>query len=205
MVLYYVGLILPRVDPRLIQVADELNFVLICMPENEPNLRYSELIHEAMDAIVRDELNHPTFTVDLLDQMTKVPASQQSVRTILRITSDRLRASAVITDSEYQVLSEASWPRNQNISWAEIIRRTDRHGGDRFWEIRGRPDPLGVSGGNSPQQLRPDVSVCVFRAREARSNPLEAGGRGSARQHGRLGKSARSDGFVGAHAGYHSG
>lgn len=137
MVLYYVGLILPRVDPRLIQVADELNFVLICMPENEPNLRYSELIHEAMDAIVRDELNHPTFTVDLLDQMTKIPASQQSVRTILRITSDRLRASAVITDSEYQVLSEASWPRNQNISWAEIIRRTDRHGGDRFWEIRG--------------------------------------------------------------------
>ena len=70
MVLYYVGLILPRVDPRLIQLADELGFVLICMPENEPNLRYSEVIHEAMDAIVRDELNNPTFTIDLLEQMT---------------------------------------------------------------------------------------------------------------------------------------
>ena len=136
-VLYYVGLILPRVDPRVIQVAEELDFVLICMPENEPNLRYGELIHEAMDAIVRDELNNPTFTVDLLEQMTKVPPSQQSVKTILRITSDRLRASAVITDSEYQVLSEASWPRNQNISWAELLRRTDRRGGDRSWEIRG--------------------------------------------------------------------
>ena len=29
MILYYVGLILPRVDPKLIQLEDELNFVLI--------------------------------------------------------------------------------------------------------------------------------------------------------------------------------
>ncbi len=44
------------------------------MPENEPNLRYGEVIQETMDAIVRDELNNPTFTIDLLEQMTKVPA-----------------------------------------------------------------------------------------------------------------------------------
>ena len=137
-ILYYVGLIMPRVDPRLIQLADELGFVLICMPENEPNLRYGEVIREAMDAIVRDELNNPTFTIDLLEQMTKVPPSQQSVKTILRITSDRLRASAVITDSEYRVLSEASWPRNQDLSWSDMIGRTALHAGsDCAWEIKG--------------------------------------------------------------------
>lgn len=137
-ILYYVGLIMPQVDPKLIELANELDFVLICMPENEPNLRYSEVIHEAMDAIVRDELNNPSFTIDLLEQMTKVPPSQQSVKTILRITSDRLRASAVITDSEYRVLSEASWPRNQNLSWADMIDRTAMHGGsDCAWEIKG--------------------------------------------------------------------
>ena len=32
MILYYVGLILPSVDPRLIRLADELDFVQICMP-----------------------------------------------------------------------------------------------------------------------------------------------------------------------------
>lgn len=138
MILYYVGLILPRVDPKLIRLADELGFVLICMPEKEPNLRYSEVIHEVMDAIVRDELNNPTFTVDLLEQMTKVPPGQQSVKTILRIASGRLRASAVVTDSEYHVLSEAPWPLNQDMPWAEIIRRTAAHtGGDCFWEIKG--------------------------------------------------------------------
>ena len=138
-ILYYVGLILPRVDPRLIQLANELDFVLICMPENEPNLRYGEVIREAMDAIVRDELNNPTFTIDLLDQMTKVPPGQQSVKTILRITSDRLRASAVITDSEYQVLSQASWPRNQDLSWTDMINQAAKHtGSDCSWEIKGQ-------------------------------------------------------------------
>lgn len=138
-ILYYVGLILPRVDPRLIQLANELDFVLICMPENEPNLRYGEVIREAMDAIVRDELNNPTFTIDLLDQMTKVPQGQQSVKTILRITSDRLRASAVITDAEYRVLSQASWPRNQDLAWGDMIQQAARHpGSDCSWEIDGR-------------------------------------------------------------------
>lgn len=136
-ILYYVGLIMPEVDRRLIQLAEELDFVLICMPENEPNLRYGEVIHEAMDAIVRDELNNPTFTIDLLEQMTKVPPGQQSVKTILRITSDRVRASAVITDAEYRVLSEAPWPRNQSLPWAEIINRTAKQGGDCSWEIEG--------------------------------------------------------------------
>lgn len=138
MILYYVGLIMPEVDQRLIDLANELDFVLICMPENEPNLRYGEVIHEAMDAIVRDELNNPTFTIDLLEQMTNVPPSQQSVKTILRITSDRLRASAVITDSEYHVLSQASWPRNQDPSWTDIIGQAAKHiSTDHAWELKG--------------------------------------------------------------------
>lgn len=143
MILYYVGLIMPRVDPKLIQLADELGFVLICMPENEPNLRYGEVIQEAMDAIVRDGLSNPTFTIDLLEQMTKIPPSQQSVKTILRITSDRLRASAVITDSEYHILSEASWPRNQDMSWSDVISRTARYiSHDSSWEIAEHPNLL---------------------------------------------------------------
>lgn len=134
MILYYVGLILPKVDQRLIDLANELDFVLICMPENQPDLRYGEVIREAMEAIVRDERNDPTFVVDLLDQMARMPGSQQSVKTILRIVSDRLRASAVITDAEYHVLSQASWPRNQDLSWGKAIEQAATQiGGDGTW------------------------------------------------------------------------
>ena len=138
MILYYVGLILPSVDPRLIRLADELDFVLICMPENEPNLRYSEVIQEGMGAIIRDELNNPTFTLDLLEQIAKVPKSQQTVKTILRITSDRLRATALITDADYHILSEAPWPRNQTTRQEELMQVLSGHtGAEIFWEVRG--------------------------------------------------------------------
>ena len=136
MLLYYVGIIMPRIDPKLIELADSLDFVLICMPENEPSLRYSEVIHEVMDAIIRDELNNPTFTVDLLEQMSKLPRSQQTVKTILRITSDRLRASAVITGADYRVLSEASWPRNRSPFSDDIKSIVEAHpGNETCWEL----------------------------------------------------------------------
>ncbi len=112
-ILYYVGIIMPAVDPQLIKLCDALDFVLICMPENEPSLRYSEVIFEVMNAIVRDELNNPTFALDLLEQMTRLPTEYRTVKTMLRITSDRLRATAVITDSDYHILSAAPWPRTR--------------------------------------------------------------------------------------------
>lgn len=138
MILYYVGLVMPRVDPKLIQLADELGFVLICMPENEAGLRYSDVIHEVMDAIIRDELNNPTFAIDLLEQMTKVPKSQQTVKTILRITSDRLRASTVIADSEFRILTAVPWPRTQSTSWDRLMDLVAHHSGaDYIWEAKG--------------------------------------------------------------------
>ena len=139
MILYYVGLIMPCVHPKLIEVANELGFVLINMPENEANLRYSDVIYEVIDAIVRNELNNPTFALDLLEQMTKVPKGQQTAKTILRITSDRLRASTVITDSEYHVLSAASWPRNQSVLWEDLVANVVQHSGrDNIWEVKGK-------------------------------------------------------------------
>ena len=159
MILYYVGLILPSVDPRLIRLADELDFVFICMPENEPTLRYSEVIRECMDAIIRDELNNPAFALDLLEQIAKIPKSQQTVKTILRITSDRLRATALITDSDYNILSEASWPRNQAMRQEELQQVLSGHSrSETFWEIRGER-PLWVyqaqiqPGGSRPMHL----------------------------------------------------
>lgn len=127
MILYYVGIIMPQVDQKLIQLANELGFVLICMPEKDHNLRYSDVITEAMSAIIHDELNNPTFAMDLLEQMAKVPKGQQSAKTILRITSDRLRASAIITDSQYHILSAEAWPRNETEQWDELISLVAHH------------------------------------------------------------------------------
>ena len=54
LVLYYVGVYLPRVDQRLIDIADAHDFVLICMPEGQRHLRYSDLITDVTECIYRD-------------------------------------------------------------------------------------------------------------------------------------------------------
>ena len=47
-ILYYVGIYLPRVDQRLIDVADDLAFPIIVMPENSYALRYNEVSEDIM-------------------------------------------------------------------------------------------------------------------------------------------------------------
>ena len=148
LILYYVGIILPSIDQRLIRLADELGFVLICMPENDPSLRYSEVICEVMGAIVRDELDNPNFALDLLEQMSRLPATHQTVKTILRIASDRLHATTAITDAEYHVLSAAPWPRTISEDGASLAALAagqsgteccqERLDGSRLWIYRDR-------------------------------------------------------------------
>ena len=148
LILYYVGIILPKVDERLVRAADELGFVLICMPENDPSLRYSEVICEVMGAIVRDELSSSNFALDLLEQMSRLPKTHQTVKTILRIASDRLRATTAITDAEYNVLSAAAWPRTISEEGGALASLASRQNsaehcweqpdGSRMWVYRDR-------------------------------------------------------------------
>ena len=136
MILYYVGIILPRVDQRLIDLSDELGFVLICMPENEPGLRYSEVICEVMDAVIRDQLNSPAFSLDLLEQVSRLPRHQRSIDTTLRIVSDRLRASAAILDANGHILNASAWPRNQFTPWETMVKETLYTQSGDIWENR---------------------------------------------------------------------
>lgn len=145
MILYYVGLVMPRVDRRLVKLSDELGFVLICMPENEPGLRYSEVICEVMEKIVRDELDNPAFAVDLLDQISRLPRHQQTTETVLYLVSERLRASAAVVGADGGVLSVSPWPHNTALSWEEYMKTAPgadgevcrEFGGGFMWVYRG--------------------------------------------------------------------
>lgn len=137
MILYYVGILIPEVDKRLIELCESLDFVLICMPENEPGLRYSEVICEVMDAVVRDRMDNTTFALDLVDQISRLPGHQRTVDSMLRLVSDQLRASAVITDAKGNVLSATAWPRNQNPQWELWIKELPALSGICPWELPG--------------------------------------------------------------------
>ena len=111
LILFYVGVYLPRVDQRLVDLADEMDFVLIAMPEGQKNLRYSEVISDVMGCIVRDRTHPGSIVLDILARVSNLPEHQQTVSTVVKMLSDHLSATVALCDGSFHVLSLASWPR----------------------------------------------------------------------------------------------
>lgn len=150
LVLYYVGIILDKVDPRLLQLADELDFALICMPENRANLRYSEVISEVMEAIIRDRSAGTQYQSEVLEQVSRLPVYQRNMETVIGILSDRVHGSFVTTDFYNQVLGSVFWPRTLKLDVAGLI--ADYNGQDVL-ALDGQPLyvsrlPLQTTGGS---------------------------------------------------------
>lgn len=124
-ILFYVGVAMKKVDQKLIDVANELDFPLICMPENQMNQRYSEVICEVMELIYRDQMSSTSLVTELLEQAAGLPVHQRTVDSMLRMLADRLRASVVLMDSSRRVLNEAAWPRAFDSAMKQELTRAD--------------------------------------------------------------------------------
>ncbi len=120
MILYYVGIFMPRVDPALIELANQLDFVLIVMPENRWDLRYSEVISEVMEAIIRDQTAGISLLTDILDQMSRLPEHQRTVDAALRMARDRSRTSLILADSQGRALGQANWPMSLTLQLSDF-------------------------------------------------------------------------------------
>ena len=122
LILFYVGVYLPCIDPRLIALADELDFVLITMPEGDATLRYGEVISDVMDCIYRDRTQSSSVVLDILAGVSALPKHLQTVNTALRMLSDRISASVLLCDSSFHLLNLVAWPRGIEAEVAEGFR-----------------------------------------------------------------------------------
>lgn len=112
LVLYYVGIIVPEIDERLVEVCDSLDFPLICMPRGQAGLRYSELIREVLFEVYREQQRECGFSsVTLLDRISGLPAQQRSMETLLRMLSEHLRVSVILTEHRRELSTVVYWPR----------------------------------------------------------------------------------------------
>ena len=116
--LFYVGDIIPSVDPRLIQLADSLDFVLIQMPPGL-NRRYGEVISDVSEYLYRDRRKDAFLVTDILARITSLPEHQRTINTILKLISERLLLSVILTDKSRHILNVAAWPG----SLTEVVAR----------------------------------------------------------------------------------
>lgn len=119
-ILYYVGLILPEVSEKVIAKMNELEMVLILMPVNRMDLRYSEVISEALTYISKEETELDPQQEVLLETIRQLPAPNQ-VETGLSILSDKFKCSLFIKSRENEVLLSKAWPRSLDQNLREII------------------------------------------------------------------------------------
>ena len=110
MILFYVGIFLPEVNQKLIDVANELDFVLIQMPSIR-TLRYSEVINDVMSYIFSDNEKHDSIVTDILARVSALSEQQRTVNTVLRMIGDRVLASIILTDESFKVINLLSWPQ----------------------------------------------------------------------------------------------
>ena len=127
MILFYVGLLMPKVDPQLIETANAVGYVLIMMPSKDKSLAYSSVISDIMQEVFLDRIDNPVFAIDMLKQVTKLPDTLHSVDTVLRMLSDRLHCSIALLDRDYQLLQSAAWPAERQEDWDRFAAAEQQH------------------------------------------------------------------------------
>ncbi len=122
LVLYYVGIFIKEIDPNVMQLADKLEFPLIMMPPNRYNHRYSDFISEAMHAIVDNQRQETSIVSGIIDQIAHLKPHNRNIETVLRLLSDRLRCSLLLTDRSGNICAFAPWP--YGAEWLETDLNT---------------------------------------------------------------------------------
>lgn len=122
LILFYVGVFMPEVDPKLMALADEKDFALIVMPRGRMDLRYSDVICEVMEAIFQDQNNSTLLVSDILGRTALLPEHQRTLDTVLKLLSDRLRATVLLTDGALRPLNAIPWPRAEDTRLPEALR-----------------------------------------------------------------------------------
>lgn len=124
LILYYVGIFMPSIPEAMKKIADKYNFVLIVMPENRMDFRYSDAVSEIMEAVVKDRMTNLNFVGELLDQVSRLPKHQRTVGTMLKMLSERIMASLLLTDQSLRVLNEVVWPLNQETVFRNFLEES---------------------------------------------------------------------------------
>ena len=134
-IIYYVGIFVPRLDERLLKLADELDFPIIRMPLDRLDFRYSDVISEVLEAIFKDRQKETHFVNGMLERISQLNNQQQTISTVLRMLSDQLRCTLLLCDSSFKRLGYATWPMSSSLSYETVLKQfesTPQLAGDKI-------------------------------------------------------------------------
>ncbi len=170
MILYYVGLVVPDISPRLAETADALDFPLICMPERDAGLRYSDAIREIMETVIRDENRAHFFLPELLRMLISQPEDQRSMEGFFRMAGGYLDVGLLLADSRWNLLEGFLQDRDLSQQIQPLLRKVSESISEG--RIDSEAGILHFAVGTVPQRGGGDLNLVVLDRKGAVSSNL---------------------------------
>lgn len=123
LVLFYADRILEKIDDKLIETANRLNFPIIVLPGEDMGLRYSDVISEVMEAVIMDKKNNSFFVDNTLERLAQLSPSKRTINSPLSLASDYAKASFFLCDAHENLIGCSYWPKTNAVEFSEILRR----------------------------------------------------------------------------------
>lgn len=120
LVIYYVGIYLKEIHPSLIETADRLGLPLLVMPENRQDCFYDEVLGEVYEALFRERNRTRDFMDNIISQVSRLPENRRNIATLLRLISDSLKCTVLLSDTSMNNVSISKWPFANSITADEI-------------------------------------------------------------------------------------
>ena len=110
-IIYYFDLFVKKLDQSVLDFADEAGYPIIVMPRNQYLLRYSEAITEISELIIADRSQNENFSSSIIETLVSLPKNQQNISTLLRLLSNYLHVTLIMTGSDWKLTAFAGWPK----------------------------------------------------------------------------------------------
>lgn len=121
LVLFYSEQILKEVSPRLLRIADHLNFPIIIMPGNDMGLKYSDVISDVTEAIYMDRSAELFFVSDTMKLLSQSPEQERTPAMVLKLASNYARAAFFLCDEYENPMAVSFWPATNYMDISEAI------------------------------------------------------------------------------------
>ncbi len=122
LVLLYVGDILTAIDPLLIETANQIDLPLFLVKGPMTTIRYSDIITDVMEAIFMDNRRENNFVQATMKILSRLPAHQRSIDSLLRIMSDQSKVSLFLCDPNEILIAHALWPLHSELDYEYFVR-----------------------------------------------------------------------------------
>ena len=126
LVLFYVGVFIPQIDDALIAVADEINLPLIAMPFGRMDFRYSDMITDIVEYIHKRRMQGNYYTAEVMNSIALLEPQQRNINTVLRLLSDRMRCTLLLTDRYLERRGAAAWPVSNQWNYHSLLQMAQR-------------------------------------------------------------------------------